>query len=297
VSPAKRRRPSNFQRAADGSMTLFEHFRELRSRLFKASLAILVAAAAAFYFAPDIQTFINEPYCSYAIEQTGADRCPMNTSGLLDAFMVQLKIALYVGLAVAAPIWLYQVWAFVAPGLHKRERRYAYAFAAVATPLFSVGMALGYTLMSRSIPFFLGVTPDLQLTIDVTGYFDFITAVMLVFGLGFQFPVLVLMLNLAGVVSARRLLGWWRVAVFLMFVFAAVVTPTPDPFNMTILALSIAVLYFLAVGVAFLVDGRRARRTAQETVSDDEVSPIEPVSPVDTPLWNVHGDQRSDDAR
>jgi sec-independent protein translocase protein TatC len=285
MSAAKRREPTNFQRAADGSMPLVEHIRELRSRLFKASLAIVVAAIAGFYYASDVQTFINKPYCDYVEAHFGVSTCRMNAVGVLDPLMLQLKIALYVGLLVAAPIWTYQLWRFVAPGLLKRERRYAYGFAAGATPLFAAGVTLGFILISRALPFFLGATPDIELQLDITGYFDFVTLVMLVFGLGFELPLLVLMLNVLGVVSARQLLSWWRIAIFTMFLFAAIVTPTPEPFSMTILALSIAVLYFGAVGLAFIFDARKARRRAateaQESLHDDEVSPVEPASPVD----------------
>ncbi|MBX6749195.1 MAG: twin-arginine translocase subunit TatC [Micromonosporaceae bacterium] len=294
MSPLKRRRPSNFQRAADGSMTLIEHIYELRNRLAKACLAIVVGTVIAYFFADQVQAFVLRPYCDYALAHSVTQECRMNATGVLDAFMLQLKIALYLGLAISAPLWLYQLWAFVAPGLHRHERRYTYAFAAVATPLFLAGMWLGFELVSRSIPIFLGLTPDLQLTLDITGYFDFVTLVMVVFGLGLELPLLVLMLNFAGVLSARRMLSWWRPAVLLMFLFAALVTPTPDPFGMTILAVAIAALYFAAVGVAFLNDARRAKRAAREAVADDEASPIEPVSPVDAPLWGVHGDPDSE---
>jgi len=188
-------------------------------------------------------------------------------------------------LVLAAPFWLYQLWAFVAPGLHRRERRYTYAFAAAAAPLFAVGFYLGFLLVSRSMVFFLGMNSDYIVTVNLDGYFEFVTGVMLLFGAAFEFPVLVAMLNFAGLVSAKRLLGWWRIAIFLMFFFAAVVTPTPDPFGMTILGLCMAVLYFGAVGIAFLNDRRRARRQPYANLNDDEVSPIEPVSPVDSSAW------------
>ncbi len=284
MSPEKSRRASTFERASDGSMTLIEHIRELRSRLFKASLAIVVTAIGGFFLATQVQEFINAPYCDYVLER-GATECEMNAVGVLDALFLQLKIALYFGLIVASPVWLYQLWRFVAPGLLKRERRYAYWFAAGATPLFLGGVVLAFVLISRAIPFFLGVSPETNLTIDITGYFDFVTLVMLVFGLGFELPLLVLMLNVLGVVSAKQLLSWWRIAVFIMFLFAAIVTPTPEPFSMTILALSMAALYFAAVGLAFLFDARRAKRKAAQQVPDDEVSPIEPISPVDAPTW------------
>jgi sec-independent protein translocase protein TatC len=295
VSPAKRRKPSDFQRAAEGSMTLIEHIRELRSRLLKACLAILAGAVAGYAFAPRVQEFVMRPYCHYYLQGRPGERCGFNAASMLDPFLLNLKIALYIGLILAGPIWLYQLWAFIAPGLHKRERRYGYAFAAVATPLFAAGFVLGFYLVSRSIPFFLGINSSITMTVNLDGYFDFVTGVMLLFGLGFQLPVVVLMLNVAGVVSAKRLLSWWRVAVFLMFFFAAVVTPTPDPFNMTVLALCMAVLYFAAVGVAFLNDRRRKRRNPYANLSDDEASPIEPVSPVDASTWQSYGDSYTDD--
>jgi len=287
VSTAKRRRPSDFQRAADGSMTLIEHIRELRSRLFKACIGIVIGAIAGYFVAQPVQTFLTAPYCDYILARNPDGLCQFNMTSPLDQFMLTLKIALYVGLVIAAPIWLYQLWAFIAPGLHKRERRYGYAFALVATPLFAAGFALGFILVSRSMQWFLGMSSTITVTVNLDGYFDFVLGVMLLFGLGFEFPLIVAMLNFAGVVSAKKLLSWWRAAIFLMFLFAAIVTPTPDPFNMTILALCMAVLYFAAVGVAFLNDRRRARRRPFAGVADDEASPLEPVSPVDAPTWGA----------
>ncbi len=292
MSPAKRRRQTDFQRAAEGSMTLIEHIRELRKRLFRACLAILVGAILGYLVASRLQTIITDPYCDFIKARTGTTNCQFNSASPLDQFMLNLKIAMYAGLVIAAPVWLYQLWAFIAPGLHKRERRYGYAFAAVATPLFAAGFLLGFFLVSRSMPWFLGINASYTVTVDLGGYFDFVTGVMLLFGVGFEFPLLVAMLNFAGLVSAKRLLSWWRVAIFLMFLFAALVTPTPDPFNMTILAVCMALLYFAAVGVAFLNDRRRARRNTYNQYADDEVSPIEPVSPVDAPAWGAH---RADD--
>jgi sec-independent protein translocase protein TatC len=274
-------------------MTLIEHIRELRKRLFRACLGIVVGAIAGYLVSKQIQDFIINPYCDYMKSKSATGTCGMNMVSPLDLFMQQLKIALYAGLVISAPIWLYQLWAFIAPGLHKRERRYGYAFALVATPLFAGGFALGYILVSRSMEWFLGLNPDIIVTVNVDGYFDFVTGVMLLFGAGFEFPLIILMLNFAGVISAKRMLGWWRIAVFLMFLFAAVVTPTPDPFNMTILALCMAVLYFAAVGVAFLNDSRRSRRQQYANLSDDEASPIEPMSPVDAPNWGGRYDDNS----
>ena len=294
MSPAKRRRPSNFERASEGSMTLIEHIRELRSRLFKACLGITVGAIAGFLVSTPLQEFITAPYCDFYQAQTQqTTSCGFNATSVLDPFLLKLKISLYAGLVLAAPIWLYQLWAFIAPGLHKRERRYGYLFAAIATPLFAAGFVLGFYLVSRSIPFFLGLNPDITMTANLDGYFEFVTGVMLLFGLGFEIPLILLLLNIAGVVSARRLLSWWRIAVFLFFLFAAIVTPTPDPFNMTVLAVCMSVLYFAAVGIAFIIDARRGRREPYANLDDDDASPIEPMSPVDAPRWGSDYDDGS----
>jgi len=276
-------------------MTLIEHIRELRTRLFRASIAIVIGTIAGYLVAMPVQNFLTDPYCHFILSKSPNSLCSFNVTGPLDPFMLKLKIALYVGLVLAAPFWLYQLWAFVAPGLHKRERRYGYAFAAVAAPLFAAGFYLGFALVSRSMVWFLGVNPNITITVNLEGYFEFVTGVMLLFGAAFEFPLLIAMLNFAGLVSAKKLLGWWRIAIFLMFFFAAVVTPTPDPFNMTILGLCMAVLYFAAVGVAFLNDRRRARRQPYANLNDDEASPLEPVSPVDAPTWGAHRYRDDDD--
>jgi sec-independent protein translocase protein TatC len=291
VSPVIRRK-RNFERAADGSMTLMEHLRELRSRVLKGVLAIIAGAAVMYFLAERVEKFVLDPYCQYVVTLNSTAACGLNVPSPLDAFMLELKIALYLGLVVSAPIWLYQLWSFIAPGLHRRERRYTYAFVAIATPLFAIGTGLGFFMVTKSMEFLLDAVPDVEgltLSINMVEYFDFVTLVMLVFGLGFEFPLVALVLNVAGIVSARRLLSWWRVAVFLMFLFAGIVTPNPEPFSMTIFALCLSALYFGAVGIAFIIDGRRARRSRRDEVPDDEVSPIEPVSPVDAPSWGVHG--------
>jgi sec-independent protein translocase protein TatC len=276
-------------------MTLIEHIRELRTRLFRASIAIVIGTVVGYLVANPVQTYLTDPYCNFILSKHPGIACSFNVTSPLDPFMLKLKIALYAGLVLAAPFWLYQLWAFVAPGLHKRERRYGYAFAAVAAPLFAAGFYLGFLLVSRSMVWFLGLNPNISITVDLEGYFEFVTSVMLLFGAAFEFPLLIVMLNFAGLVSARKLLSWWRISVFLMFFFAAVVTPTPDPFNMTILGLCMAVLYFAAVGVAFINDRRRARRQPYANLRDDEASPLEPVSPVDAPTWGAHRHPDDDD--
>lgn len=260
-------------------MTLIEHFQELRSRLFKASVGIVVGLGVGLYFSGPAVDFINAPYCA----ATRLQQCSFSGSSPLSLFMISLRVALYLGLMLSAPVWLYQLWAFIAPGLHRHERRYTYIFVAVATPLFVLGAALAYVALAKSMHLFVGSNPKYALIPDISGNFDLVTGIMLLFGAAFEFPLLVVMLNFVGLLSARRLLGWWRTAVFLMFVFAAVVTPTPDPFAMSFLAMAMAVLYFGAVGVAFLHDRRKERARLYADLDDDELSPMDDdLQPVET---------------
>ena len=176
---------------------------------------------------------------------------------------------------LSAPIWLYQLWAFIAPGLHRRERRYTYTFVAIAAPLFAAGVVLAHLIVSKSLHFFLSSGGGhFTVIVDVNGYFSFVTKMMVLFGVAFEFPLLLVMLNFVGIVSGKRLLEWWRTAIFLMFLFGAIVTPTPDPFAMSILAACLTLLYFGAVGVALINDRRRSRHDLYSDLDDDATSAI-----------------------
>ncbi|GAA3511582.1 twin-arginine translocase subunit TatC [Actinocatenispora rupis] len=286
MSPVlRRRRAEQFERAADGSMPLMEHLRELRSRLFKAALAILVGFIIGYAVHTKVLDFLVQPYCDLAIANRGKQGCDIVTTAVTSYFVVGLKLALYIGLVLACPVWLYQLWAFIAPGLHANERRWAYGFVGVAVPLFAGGVTLAYLVVARGLEFLLpSIASQVKAMLDVSGYIDFMTKLMVVFGLALEFPLILALLNAAGILSAKRLLGWWRIAVFLMFVISAVVTPTPDPFGMTALAIPMVILYFGAVGFSFLNDRRKARKLAAEygEVDDDEASELEyTADPVD----------------
>ncbi|KXK60884.1 preprotein translocase subunit TatC [Micromonospora rosaria] len=272
-----KRGPSNFERAADGSMTLVEHIRELRNRLFRASLAIVVGLIGGYLLAQPAFDLLKQPYCRLPGMMIDGECQKFLMLAPADGFILKLKLALWIGLIIAGPVWLYQLWAFVAPGLHRHERKWAYVFVAIAAPLFAAGAALAFFVVDKGLAFLLesGVTgADSQL--EVTRYISFVTTMILLFGVAFEFPLTLLMLNFTGVVSARRLLSWWRVVVFICFAFAAVATPDPGPFGMTLLALCLSLLYFVAVGVAFLNDRRRGRgKEIYAGVDDDEASPLD----------------------
>jgi sec-independent protein translocase protein TatC len=274
--PVRRRRNTQFQRAADGSMTLLEHLRELRSRLFKASLAIVAGMILGWFLSGPVLRLLRDPYCQ--VSNAAPGQCKFLALDVTAPFALQLKAALLVGLIVAAPFWLYQLWAFIAPGLHRNERRWAYVFAALAAPLFVAGAWLAYLMIPRALQFLLGFGGgQVSFNLEVSRYITFVTNLILLFGLAFEFPLVVMLFNIAGLASAKRLLGWWRGAVFAFFAFSAIAIPTGDPFSMTALGLGLTALYFGAVAFAFFNDRRRARRHRAEfgEVDDDEMSPLD----------------------
>jgi sec-independent protein translocase protein TatC len=272
----RRRRQTQFARAADGSMTLLEHLRELRSRLFKASLGIVAGMIVGWFLSSWVMGLLRDPYCNAT--HTSGDKCSFIALSVTDPFGLQLKVALMVGLIVAAPVWLYQLWAFIAPGLHRTERRWAYLFATLAAPLFALGAWLAYLMLPRALDFLLHFGGNqIHYTLDVVRYIGFVTNLILLFGIAFEFPLVVMLFNIAGIATYKRLLSWWRAAVFAFFAFSAIAIPTGDPFSMTALGLGLTALYFGAVGFAYFNDRRRERRHRAEfgEVGDDEASPLD----------------------
>ncbi|MFI6446866.1 twin-arginine translocase subunit TatC [Kitasatospora sp. NPDC050543] len=261
-------------------MALAEHLRELRNRLVKSLLVILLFTAVAAYFNKPLLQFLTAP-----LPRCGPDGSPLPGDthcasvaniGLLTPFTVVLKVSLTAGLVAATPVWLYQLWQFVAPGLHKHERRYSLSFLAAGTPLFLAGATFAYLVMPVTAQVLIGfagtgVTPILP----VEDYLDVVTRMVLVFGLGFELPLFLVMLNFVGVLPGQRLRGWWRGMVMGITVFAAFATPSADPLGMLALAAPLWVLYFVAVGIALLNDRRRARRNPDFGLDDEEASKLD----------------------
>jgi len=282
-NPLARRGPTQFERAADGSMTLMEHIRELRNRLFKASLGIAVGFVVGYYLSDYAFNLLQKPYCDLLLKAGEIQKygdCDFILLGPADGFILKLKITLYLALIIAAPVWLYQLWAFIAPGLHRHERKWAYWFVALATPLFVGGAVMAYFVAGKGLGFlmdtgFTGITE-----LEITKYISFMTGMILLFGVSFEFPLVLLMLNFAGVLTGRRMLRWWRIAIFISFAFAAITTPDPGPFGMTLFAGVLSLLYFVTVGISLLNDKRRGRgKEIYEGLSDDETSTLEGYEP------------------
>ncbi|CAL9396930.1 Sec-independent protein translocase protein TatC [Streptomyces sp. enrichment culture] len=267
-------------------MPLAEHLRELRNRLAKALLAIVVVTVVAAFFYRDIINFLTDPIlesvgCEKSFEElaqskAGSEPCAQITiNGLLGPFTLALKVSLTAGIVLASPVWLYQLWAFVAPGLHRNEKKYAYAFVASGAPLFLVGAYFAYAVLPTSAKVLIDFTPsDVDNLLPLDELLDLVTRMVIVFGLSFELPLLLVMLNLTGVLSGKRMLGWWRAMIMGITLFAAIATPSTDPLTMMMLAGPIWVLYFGAVTIALLNDRRKSRREALEP-DDDEASDLD----------------------
>lgn len=261
-------------------MALADHLRELRNRVVKSALAIVLFTIIAAIYHKQLESFLMEPLprCNTAEEAAHYHgKCAqVSTIGLTTPIALIIKVALTAGVVATVPVWLYQLWAFVAPGLHRHERRYAIGFIAGGAPLFLAGVTVAYLLLPTTVQVLISFSPSGTTPIlPPENYFDIATRMVLVFGLAFEFPLLLVMLNFGGVVSGKRLLGWWRGMVMAITVFAAFATPSAEPVSMLALAAPIWALYFIAVGIALLNDRRRARRNPDAGLDDDEASAVD----------------------
>ena len=256
-------------------MSLGDHLRELRNRLLVCVLAVVVTATVGWVQYQPLLAFLKRPLDDLT-QREGWGQIGLNFSGVTTPFALQLQVALWLGVILASPVWLYQLWAFIVPGLTTKERRVGLAFLAAAVPLFLGGCALANHVLPTAIHVLLGFTPRQSYNlIPADQYLAFVTRFVLAFGLAFLLPVLLVGLNIAHVLPAALMLKGWRVAVILNFVFAAMMTPTPDAWTMIALALPMCGLYFAAYGVAFLLDRRRAKnRPDWSNLHDDQASPL-----------------------
>ncbi|MFF7980773.1 twin-arginine translocase subunit TatC [Streptomyces sp. NPDC007901] len=270
----------------EGRMPLADHLRELRNRLAKAMLAIVIVTVVAAFFYNDIINFLTRPILdSIGCHQTfseinsagGSEKCATITiDGLLAPFTLALQVSLTAGVVFASPIWLYQLWAFVAPGLHRNEKKYAYAFVFTGAPLFLGGAYFAYAVLPTTAKVLIDFTPSGSIAnlLPLDDLLQLVTRMVIVFGLSFELPLLLVMLNLTGIITGKRMLGWWRAMILGITVFAAVATPSTDPLSMLALAGPIWVLYFGAVAFSLLNDRRRRRRDGN-ALDDDEASDLD----------------------
>ena len=262
-------------------MPLVEHLRELRSRLVKASVAIIAGMVVGWIYYADIFAWLSAPFEAVVAQAQAEGReVTLALTGVADPFVLQLQVAAVTGLLLSSPVWLYQLWRFVTPGLRKNERRWAIGFVAAAVPLFALGVALAYVVLPYGLEILFGFTPqNVENIVSVDRYLSFFIRMVIVFGVGFLAPLMLVLLNFAGILTGKKLLSWWRWIIFAVCIFAAVATPTGDPINMILLAAPILLLMTLAIMVCLANDRRRARRLGPvqdyDSWDDDETSPLD----------------------
>lgn len=240
-------------------MPLRDHLRELRRRLVLAALGLVAGAVVGWFLYDPVFALLQEPIVAVAAARD--DTVTLNFQGVATSFDMRVKVSLFLGVLVSSPWWLYQLWAFITPGLTRRERTYAVAFLAAAVPLFLGGAALAWWALPNAVRLLTEFTPpDTTNIIDAQLYLGFVMRVVLAFGVAFLLPVVMVALNFAGLVQGRTWAAGWRWAVLVAFVFAAIATPTPDAVTMLAVAIPVCVLFFAALGVCLLHDRRVDRR-------------------------------------
>jgi sec-independent protein translocase protein TatC len=272
------------QENPDGRMPLMDHLRELRNRIVKIVVAIIAGAAVAWAFYNPIWSFIQRPYCQavgYCKQNVIGHSLILN--GVTDGFYLHIKVAVIAAVVVTSPIWLYQLWAFVAPGLYSREKRWTYLFLGTAIPLFAVGCLFAFLAMSRGLKFFISMSGGLTNLFTADTYISYWTAMLVGFGLCFEVPLFLVVLNLARVVTHERFRKWRRMIIFAIFVFAGIASPSPDPLTMLLLGGVVVLLVEVAELLIFLNDRRYARRHPDlyADLADDELAPVGEPEPVD----------------
>ncbi len=263
-------------------MPLRAHLVELRNRVLVAVVFVALGAVAGWYLYLWLLDVLTQPLVDIR-EELGRD-ASINYGNITTAFNQRLQMSIWVGVILSSPMWLYQLWAFITPGLTKRERWYAVGFLAASVPLFLAGIALAWLVLPNAVVFLVSFAPDDSIStsiLPVDSYLGFVTRVLLAFGLAFLVPVVMVALTMVGLVSARTWRRGWRMAVVLCFVFSAIASPTPDIITMFALAGPMILLYLAAVAVTMLVDRRRARRLAAMGAGDDLDD--DAAAPLDTP--------------
>jgi len=274
-------------RPADGTMSLMEHLFELRRRLFFAVIGIGLATVLGFIWfghgipvigLPKLSDILTGPYCAVPSSERvtfgDGDQCKLLATGPFSAVELQLKSALIAGAVLSAPVWLHQLWAYITPALYAKERRYAVTFVSVGGLLFAAGAVLAYVVIREGLTVLLGFGGDATIAaLSPDSYFSFLIAMLVIFGVSFELPLLLIMLNQIGVVSSAKLSKSRRYSIFGMVVFAGLVVPGNDPVTMAARAVALVLLYELSVQVTRVHDKRLARRQANTALSDDEASP------------------------
>lgn len=258
----------------EGRMTLVEHLRELRFRLIVAVLAIVVGMVVTLIFYDTIFNLLKEPFWD-TVNQLKRERelnAELVIGDVAGPLMLMLKISLVGGLVISSPVWLYQIWAFIMPGLHRNERKWSMVFVATAAPLFIIGVLIGYFALPKGLNVLIDFTPmEVSNFVQLDTYLSFTLRLLVVFGISFEIPIFVILLNLVGVLSAARLKKWRAPIIFVLFVFAAIATPSTDPITMLFLAVPMSVLFVASEVIARVIERRRRERLRAAGVDIDAI--------------------------
>ena len=259
-------------------MPLMEHLVELRSRLIKCALAVLAGAVVCWVFYPQILDVMVQPYCDAvpeealeeeAVRQNLFGGCELLVLDPLEPFSVRLTVAGYGGLTLAIPVLLWQVWRFVQPGLYPRERRNAALFTVAGALLFALGAGLAYWSIPRALRFLATIGgEDLVTGFSPAKYLSFVIKMMAAFGIGFEFPILLVFLQIAGIIHYRQLIRARRFAIVGIVALVAVITPSGDPFTLMVLSVPMYFFYEAAIGIGWLRARREGQKTVEETPED-----------------------------
>jgi sec-independent protein translocase protein TatC len=272
----------------EGRMPLMDHLRELRNRIIKAAIALIVAMIVALCFSSPLLNLIERPFCDATINgMTGCKQVgdQLAITGVFDSFFLRITVAFYIALVGTCPVWLYQLWAFIAPGLYRREKKWAYLFVGTAAPLFVAGAFLAYLVMDKGLGYLLGLAPHGTVLLpSYDTYLSYFTGMLVGFGIVFELPLLVVMLNVAGILTHERFRKWRRVMIFAIFLIAGIVNPSPDPATMLILGGVAVALTEVAEVFVYFNDKRRAlrHRSPYEDLADDELAPLDDQETVDS---------------
>ncbi|MFC5369948.1 twin-arginine translocase subunit TatC [Arcanobacterium bovis] len=239
-------------------MPIREHFQELRKRLLLSIAGICLAAIAGWYLYDPVLVWIQAP-----LKEIDAESARLNFQTIGAAFDLKLRMSFWIGTILASPWWVYQMFAFISPGLRKKERRNLLAFGFIGVILFAAGAASAILMIPRAVEILASFTPPEALTLlRADSYISFYTRLVLAFGLSFLIPEILVVLNFLGLLSSRNMLKAWRWAVVIAFTFAAIANPLPSPWPMTIQAAVLIVLYLLAIGISALHERSIAKRSA-----------------------------------
>jgi sec-independent protein translocase protein TatC len=251
-----------------GEMSLKDHLKELRNRLIVAGIGLTLGAVIGFIVYQPFFSALIDPV--HRLSEEGRI-VTVSFSAVGQPFDIMLQVALFVGLVISSPIWLYQLWAFVVPGLKKQEKRYALGFIAAAVPLFALGVALGWLVLPEAVQFFVGLSPEgTANVISADVYIPFVLRLFLAFGVALVLPVVLVGLNMLGVLPGKQILKHWRITVFVIALIAALAAPGSDAMTMFYLALPLVLLFGVAIGVCLINDRRRAKKAAKAEQDNED---------------------------